>query len=284
MRQLLAGVARCRGKFGVGAIAEVLTGAETERNQRSGLNQLSTFGILKAHPVKRVIAMLHRVMESGPGPPEGPRRREVPPRDGADRGRRGRHEGRGAPPGSLADLIPRRPPAQRTYGTADPFNPISRNPPGGPVGAAPRTPRNSSPTPRRMPATPSSRTCGSGLARDKQVPAYCICHDSTLRAIARACPGDADALAADQGHGAVQGATVRRRVPGRGAGVTRSPLPSASTPGERRTVSSFVSRPSIVTMVWSRRTGTVKCVGSAGSIDAGRIASPCCNAIFASRS
>ncbi len=65
VRQLLSAVARLRGKFGVGVVAEVLTGSEGERLTRWGLNQLSVFGLLRSHPVKRVIAMLHRLMEAG---------------------------------------------------------------------------------------------------------------------------------------------------------------------------------------------------------------------------
>jgi ATP-dependent DNA helicase RecQ len=39
------------------------------------------------------------------------------------------------------------------------------------------------------------------LARDRQLPAYCICHDSTLKLIAVERPADADALEGIKGMG-----------------------------------------------------------------------------------
>ena len=65
VRQILSGIARCKGKFGVGVVAEVLAGAENERTVKWGLDSLSTFGLLKVYSIKRIIAMLHRVLESG---------------------------------------------------------------------------------------------------------------------------------------------------------------------------------------------------------------------------
>src|SRR4029453_8507424 len=65
IRQLLSAIARMRGKFGVGAVAEVLTGAENDRVRKWGLGQLSVYGLLRAHTSKRVIAMIHRLLESG---------------------------------------------------------------------------------------------------------------------------------------------------------------------------------------------------------------------------
>ena len=64
-RQLLSAIARLHGKFGVGVVAEVLVGSDSERTQRWGLTTLSTFGLLKTHSSKRIIAMLHRLMEAG---------------------------------------------------------------------------------------------------------------------------------------------------------------------------------------------------------------------------
>src|SRR3954469_22962903 len=64
-RQLLSAVARLNGRFGVGVVAEVLAGSDNEKLQRWGMGSLSVFGLLKAHSVKRIIAMLHRLMEAG---------------------------------------------------------------------------------------------------------------------------------------------------------------------------------------------------------------------------
>ena len=65
VRQLLSAIARLHGKFGVGVVAEVLAGADNEKTQRWGFDKLSVFGLLRAHPIKRIVAMLHRLMEAG---------------------------------------------------------------------------------------------------------------------------------------------------------------------------------------------------------------------------
>src|SRR5207302_3204713 len=65
VRQLLSAIARLRGKFGVGVVAEVLAGADNDKTQRWQFDQLSVYGLLKAHSIKRIIAMLHRLMEAG---------------------------------------------------------------------------------------------------------------------------------------------------------------------------------------------------------------------------
>ncbi len=197
VRQLLSAVARCKGKFGVGAVAEVLTGAETERNQRFGLKELTTFGLLKHHQTKRVIAMLHRCMESGLArqkDPDGVKFRPVMELTAAGVAVM---KGEVPPPGTLADLIPRR--REQTARTAGPYNPISRQPPRRTEPAEDAEDFQSDPeTDARYAKLKEVRT---GLAREKQIPAYCVCHDSTLRAIARANPGDADALQQIKGMG-----------------------------------------------------------------------------------
>src|SRR5258708_36629646 len=65
VRQMLSAIARLRGKFGVGVVAEVLAGADNDKTQRWQFDQLSVYGLLKAHSIKRIIAMLHRLMEAG---------------------------------------------------------------------------------------------------------------------------------------------------------------------------------------------------------------------------
>src|SRR5207245_1797253 len=67
VRKLLSAIARVcmRGQFGVGMIAEVLTGSESEKIERWGFQNLSVFGLMRAYPPKRIIAMLHRLMEAG---------------------------------------------------------------------------------------------------------------------------------------------------------------------------------------------------------------------------
>jgi ATP-dependent DNA helicase RecQ len=67
VRKLLSAIARVsmRGQFGVGMIADVLSGSESEKIQRWGFENLSVFGLMRAYPNKRIIAMLHRLMEGG---------------------------------------------------------------------------------------------------------------------------------------------------------------------------------------------------------------------------
>ncbi len=200
VRQLLSAVARCKGKFGVGAVAEVLTGAETERNQRFGLNTLTTFGLLRQYPVKRVIAMLHRCMESGLArqkDPDGVKFRPV-----MDLTAAGVQvmKGEVPPPATLADLIPQRREA-RSFNSSgpNPFNAISRQ---GPRRAEPRgDPDEFQTDPETEARYAKLKGIRTELAREKQIPAYCICHDSTLRAIAQAAPNDLDALQAIKGMG-----------------------------------------------------------------------------------
>ncbi len=45
------------------------------------------------------------------------------------------------------------------------------------------------------------RAARAELAREKSLPAYCICHDSTLRLIAQHAPGDIDSLGRIKGMG-----------------------------------------------------------------------------------
>src|SRR5207302_1306199 len=67
VKKLLSGIARVSpsGQFGVGMVAEVLAGAETERILRWQLQRLSVYGLLRVHSQKQIIAMLHRMMEAG---------------------------------------------------------------------------------------------------------------------------------------------------------------------------------------------------------------------------
>jgi ATP-dependent DNA helicase RecQ len=201
VRQLLSAVARCKGKFGVGVVAEVLTGAETERNTRWGLTSLSTFGLLKAYPTKRVIAMLHRVMESGLArqkDPDGVKFRPVMELTAAGVQVM---KGEVPPPATLADLIPqRREPRSFNSAGPNPFNAISRQ--------APRRSDRSDDDPDGFQSDPETdaryaklKGVRTELARDKQIPAYCVCHDSTLRAIAQAAPSDLEALQQIKGMG-----------------------------------------------------------------------------------
>src|SRR5262249_35145388 len=65
IRQILSAIARLNGRFGVTVIADTLAGAENERAQRWELNKLSVFGLLRQFPAKKIVAMIHRVIETG---------------------------------------------------------------------------------------------------------------------------------------------------------------------------------------------------------------------------
>lgn len=174
VRKLLSGIARLNGKFGVGMIADVLGGVENERTRGWQLDQLSVFGLMKTTPLKRIMVMLHRMLESGLA-----RQRNV--------GERGKPRyvieltlaGVGVmkqtqpPPPTLADLL-ETPKSTKTKSTrvadAD-------------TQAVPLDEAASDRFERL-------RAARGELARERRLPAYCICHDSTLRLIAQQAPTD----------------------------------------------------------------------------------------------
>jgi ATP-dependent DNA helicase RecQ len=193
VRQLLSGVARLQGKFGVNVVAEVLAGSESDKTQRWGFDRLTVFGLLRAHPIKRIVAMLHRVMEAGLArqrDPDGVRFRPVVELTAAGIAVM---KGLQPPPTSLADLIPRRTVvhdssernrfAVRRDGMKKTGTGIEELAPD----AAERFAR--------------LRAARAQIARERDVPAYCICHDSTLKLIASAAPADPDALEQIKGMG-----------------------------------------------------------------------------------
>jgi ATP-dependent DNA helicase RecQ len=172
-RQLLSAIARLHGKFGVGVVADVLMGAQNERTLRWQLEQLSVFGLLRAYSAKRIIAMLHRLMEAGLArqrDPDGVKFRPVVEMTTAGIAVM---KGGQPPPASLIDLIPTR--------TAD--------------ATTPRREKFSTPEEVDVQVDPQTlerferlRQMRLELSRDRQLPPYCICHDSTLKLIARSFP------------------------------------------------------------------------------------------------
>ena len=189
-RQLLSAIARLRGKFGVGVVAEVLAGAENEKTQRWGFDQLSVFGLLRAHSAKRVVAMLHRLMEAGLArqrDPDGVKFRPVIELTAAGVAVM---KGEQLPPAGLADLMPRRAapsaaPERRRFVAAgreddDVDNLLS---------------------PEGLHRFERLRAVRAQLARERDLPAYCICHDRTLKLIAHAAPNDPESLEQVKGMG-----------------------------------------------------------------------------------
>jgi ATP-dependent DNA helicase RecQ len=190
VRQLLSGIARLNGKFGVGVVAEVLAGSETEKTQRWGFEKLSVFGLLRAHTIKRIVAMLHRVMDAGLArqrDPDGIKFRPVVELTAAGVSVMKAEQ---LPPASLADVAPsRRPRVERDS-------------------SSPRVTVRSAAAQSEEPLDPDAeerferlRSLRAQLARTRQVPAFCICHDTTLKEIALAAPGDLSALEHVKGMG-----------------------------------------------------------------------------------
>jgi ATP-dependent DNA helicase RecQ len=183
VRQILSAIARCRGKFGVGVVADVLAGSDNQRTQKWGLDRLPTFGALRVHSSKRIIAMLHRVLESGLArqrDPDGVKFRPVveltPPGIAVMRGDE-------PPPAALADLLPRRP---------DPPRAVHREV---------QTPTVEIMDDQAQERFERLRELRARIAHERGLPAYVICHDSTLRQLAAQLPRDPAALAGIRGMG-----------------------------------------------------------------------------------
>lgn len=205
VRQMLSAVARLRGKFGVGVVAEVLTGSESERLQRWNLDQLSVFGLLRAHSAKRVIAMLHRLMEAGLArqrDPDGVKFRPVMELTGSGVAVM---KGEALPPASLLDLVARR------GGSAYSKSSSSHSSDGASGSSSSSTERRVVPveeegegtslSPEAMRRFERLRAVRSRLAKEKDLPPYCICHDRTLKLIAHFAPADVRALEQVKGMG-----------------------------------------------------------------------------------
>jgi ATP-dependent DNA helicase RecQ len=193
IRQLLSAIARMRGKFGVGAVAEVLTGAENDRVRKWGLEQLSVYGLLRAHTSKRVIAMIHRLLESGLARQRDPEGTKFMPVVDLTAAGIAVMKGEQNPPATLIDIVPRR--TSREAGT----NPRA-------MGTNPRAVRDREPEeemtdPQVIGRFERLRTARSQLAKQRQLPPYCICHDSTLKLIAKHAPDNAARLEQIKGMG-----------------------------------------------------------------------------------
>jgi ATP-dependent DNA helicase RecQ len=185
VRQLLSGIARLNGKFGVGMIADVLIGSEGERMWKWGLDKLSVHGLLRAHSGKRVIAMLHRMMEAGLA-----RQKNV----GIDKPIHvveltaagiAVMKGEQPPPATLIDIAP------RAGSTASATRPRAQ------ISSEPDTPLDEDAAERFQ----RLRAARAELARAADLPAFCICHDSTLKSIARYNPDSLEKLEQIKGMG-----------------------------------------------------------------------------------
>jgi ATP-dependent DNA helicase RecQ len=187
-RKLLSAIARLRGQFGAATVAECLAGSESDRMLRWRLHELTVYGLLKQYQVKQIVAMLHRLMEAGLArqrDPEGVKFRPVVELTAA-----GIEVMRGTqkPPTTLADLMPRARSAPRMSGAGSRaikamYEPVEELD----VEAIARFER--------------LRAMRTRLAREKEVPAYVICHDSVLKQIASRAPASLMELGRIRGMG-----------------------------------------------------------------------------------
>ncbi len=193
-RQMLSAIARLNGKFGVGMVADVLTGAENEKIARWGFDQLSVYGLLRAHSARRVIAMLHRLMEAGLARQRDPDGMKFRPMVELTQAGVEVMKGQRLPPAILADLIPQRgvdrepPPRVRAEG--------SRR-----VVPVEQESETESLSPQALERFERLRQVRAELARERSLPAYCICQDRTLKLIAQFAPTDEETLAQVKGMG-----------------------------------------------------------------------------------
>jgi ATP-dependent DNA helicase RecQ len=187
-RQMLSAIARMKGQFGVGIVAEVLAGNESDKTLRWQLQQLSVFGLLRVHPVKKLVAMLHRLMEAGLARQRDPDGNFRPVVELTATGV-AVMKGEQPPPATLIDLAgsrvppsspPRRERSEKKQATAiddEQFDPETQE---------------------RFERLRQARL---EMARERQLPPYCVCHDSTLKQIARLSPGNLSALESVKGMG-----------------------------------------------------------------------------------
>jgi ATP-dependent DNA helicase RecQ len=188
VRQLLSGIARLRGKFGVGVVAEVLTGTTNDKTSRWGFDQLTVFGLLRVYAVKRVVAMLHRLIEAGLARQRDPDRKFRPVLELTPAGI-AVMKGDQPPPAPLIDLLPR---GSRSNVTSARVRSEK-------IGMDPIEEEQLDPD--MLARFERLRTVRLELARDRQLPPYCICHDRTLKLLARHAPQNADTLEQIKGMG-----------------------------------------------------------------------------------
>jgi ATP-dependent DNA helicase RecQ len=187
-RQILSAIARMKGQFGVGIVAEVLAGTENEKTMRWQLHQLSVFGLLRVHPAKKIVAMLHRMMEAGLARQRDPEGNFRPVVELTAAGV-AVMTGEQPPPATLIDLAgvrvpssasPRRDRSAKKQATEDVDEQFD---------------------PETQARFSRLRQARLEMARELQLPPYCICHDSTLKLIARSAPENPAGLESIKGMG-----------------------------------------------------------------------------------
>ncbi|MEM6561602.1 MAG: ATP-dependent DNA helicase RecQ [Planctomycetota bacterium] len=183
IRQLLSAIARLHRRFGLGTVAEVLAGSESEKMTRWRLNEQTTFGLMRDRSIKQIIAMLHRVMESGLARQVDPENARRPVVELTNPGL-AVMKGEAPPPATLADLIPR----QRRLAAV-------------PVRRSVENDFDVDHTPEARERFERLRQMRTRLANEADVPAYVIASNRTLEAIATAEPTNEEELESVPGMG-----------------------------------------------------------------------------------
>lgn len=176
VRKALAGVARNQRRAGLTAVADTLHGTDNERLRRLDLTELSTHGLLEAHPKPWLLVLLRRLITAG-----------------------------------LVDLTATEFPVpfltERGVATMkgeEPVRVLLPPPDAGRTRTAKKEPLSSA---RPLPTGVDEclferlREKRLDLARAKGVPAYVVCHDRTLLEIAAYRPATREALANIYGMG-----------------------------------------------------------------------------------
>ncbi len=205
VRQALCGVARVHGRFGIGAAARLLRGADDLRLQRAGLHETSTFGLLSERAEEWILTLLRRCVTAGWVDFQGGDRPVVVVTD----------EG--------YDVIHERRPARLLL----------------PPAAAERGPRAAPRSGARRPAPPPDleedardlfealRAWRLETAREAGVPPYVVASDRSLRDIAALRPAGLEALRTAHGIGPAKaekyGTEILTIV--REAGTSAAPAP-----------------------------------------------------------
>ena len=190
VRKLLSAIARLNKKFGVGTVADVLAGTESEKTQR--FTSLSVFGLLKNFGSKRIIAMLHRLMESGLArqrDPDGVKFRPVMELTAAGVAVM---KGDVPPPATLADITPSRRETSRGAASYDRREPRRQSPPEDDGFQA---------DPEAAARFAKLRAVRLEISKSKGLPPYVVCHDSVLKSIAISPPADLEAMKTIKGMG-----------------------------------------------------------------------------------
>jgi ATP-dependent DNA helicase RecQ len=138
------------------------------------------YGLLKIYPVKRVIAMLHRLIEAGLAKQRDADGTRFMPVVELTASGAAVMVGKSPVPVTLADLAGHRPSGSRQRVTVAVDVTLDAE------------------ALRRFERLRAAR---AELARQRQLPAYCICHDSTLKQIAQAAPRNLQSLGMIKGMG-----------------------------------------------------------------------------------